>query len=106
MTTITPEPLHSGYLALCLDAVAAWDHPWQKDIRPLLDNGYRVVWTWPGFEKGWDNKPATALLLALARQAGRYAAEGLEISCRDCWWLISHLKAETLTVVGAHHLEG
>ena len=97
----TLEPLHDGYLALCLDAAANWDHPWQDDLQPLMTGRHRVAWTGPGFPKGYDNKAATSLLLALARQAGSYAAEGLEVSARDCWWLISHLRAETLTVISA-----
>ena len=103
-TATTPEVLHNGYKALCLDAAAAWDHPNHGCLEPLFDGTYQVVWSWPGFEKGHDNKPATALLLALARQAGRYAAEGLETDASDCWWLISHLRAETLTVVSASSL--
>jgi|TARA_R100000482_G_scaffold53800_1_gene19283 hypothetical protein len=100
-TPTTLKPLHNGYLALCLDAAAAWDHPWQTDLQPLINGRQQVAWTGPGFEKGHDNKAASSLLLALARQAGRYAAEGLEISASDCWWLISHLRAETLTVISA-----
>ena len=100
-TPTTLKPLHNGYLALCLDAAAAWDHPWQTDLQPLISGRLQVAWTGPGFEKGHDNKAASSLLLALARQAGRYAAEGLEISASDCWWLISHLRAETLTVISA-----
>ena len=100
-TTTTLESLHDGYLALCLDAAANWEHPWQDDLQPLMTGLHRVAWTGPGFPKGHDNKAATSLLLALARQAGSYAAEGLEVSARDCWWLISHLRAESLTVISA-----
>jgi hypothetical protein len=85
-------------LALCLDAVETYDTEHRLD--GLTSGAYQVAWTGPGFARGWDNRPASELIQCLAHQAWAYAVAGLEISASDCWWLISHLKAETLTVTG------
>ena len=103
MNTITADaptfrPLYSGMLALCLDAVDNYDTEHRLDA--LASGAYQVAWTGPGFARGWDNRPASELIQCLAHQAWAYAVAGLEISAKDCWWLISHLKAETLTVTG------
>ena len=103
MDTITASaptfrPLHSGMLAVCLDAVDHYDAEHRLDA--LVSGAYQVAWTGPGFARGWDNRPASELIRCLAHQAKAYAVAGLEISAKDCWWLISHLKAETLTVTG------
>jgi hypothetical protein len=96
---LKPEPIHIGYLALCIDAITEWNHPHLGDASPLIDGRYSLVWSWPGFQRGHDNKPAAGLIQALSRQARSYSAQGLEISAKDCFWLISHLRAETLTVI-------
>ena len=103
MDTITASaptfrPLHLGMLAVCLDAIDNYDAEHRLDA--LVSGAYQVAWTGPGFARGWDNRPASELIRCLAHQAKAYAVAGLEISAKDCWWLISHLKAETLTVTG------
>lgn len=101
-TTAAPaptfRPLHSGMLALCLDAV---NYDTERRLHDgLVSGAYQVAWTGPGFARGFDNRQACDLIQCLAHQARSYAVAGLEISAKDCWWLISHLKAETLTVTG------
>jgi len=86
-------------LALCLDAVDNYDT--EHRLGALTSGVYRVAWTGPGFARGYDNRPASELIRCLAHQAKSYAVAGLGISANDCWWLIAHLKAETLTVTGA-----
>jgi len=102
-TTAAPaptfRPLHSGMLALCLDAID--NHDAEHRLTGLTSGAYQVAWTGPGFPRGYDNRPAAELIRCLAHQAKAYDAAGLGISANDCWWLIAHLKVETLTVTGA-----
>jgi hypothetical protein len=44
---------------------------------------------------------ASRIVSALARQAGRYAYDGLDISQSDCWWLIAKIRAGALQLVSA-----
>jgi len=85
-------------LALCLDA--ADDYDTARRLEGLTSGAYQVVWAGPGFARGYDNRPASELIRCLAHQAKSYDLVGLGISANDCWWLIAHLKAETLTVTG------
>ena len=56
----TFRPLHSGMLALCLDAVETYDTEHRLDA--LTSGAYQVAWTGPGFARGWDNRAASELV--------------------------------------------
>lgn len=90
-------------LAVAHEAVENWDHPDQPHIKPLLTGELHAVWMCPelSYLKGTDNRSTTSLLLALARQAGRYTAEGLNISARDCYWLMAKLRGGSLLVLSS-----
>lgn len=93
-------------LAVVHEAVEKWDHPDNHYVAPLLTGDAVAVWTCPEVPyEGHDNRGSTSLILALARLAGGYIAEGLDISARDCFWLQAKLRAGSLQVISKHHLE-
>jgi len=94
-------PVNSYFLAVIQEAVQNWDHPDFPYVQHLLTGIQSAVWITPELShlRGTDSKATTSLLLALARQAGRYAAEGLEISARDCYYLMAKIRAEAIKVI-------
>ena len=83
------------------EAVTNWDHPDSPHIEHLLTGKQTAIWLTPEFShlRGTDSKATTSLLLALARQAGRYSADGLEISAGDCYYLMAKIKGESIKVI-------
>lgn len=116
-TTTTPEttkvrPLMGCYLAVVLEALERY-HATDEVLNRGLDNSTLVLaWTGPGLSVprycGPDGnidrdraggKWAERIVCALARQAGAYAFDGLDISSSDCWWLIAKIRAGALQVI-------
>ena len=113
----TPRPLIGAYLAVVLEALERY-HVTIEALNRGLDNGTLLLaWTCPelpapnycrpGGEIDRDTPAgqwAERMVCALARQAGGYAAEGLDISACDCWWLIAKIRAGALQLVSADTL--
>lgn len=99
------EPVHAGWQALILDAIAAWHRPASLPyLGPLQDGRSLVVWDNSDDPRGWDNQAVTHLLPALLAAANRYRRMGLEVSAADCCWIAQQLKEGAMTVIGSYHL--
>ena len=93
--------INSYYLAVCQEAVMAWDHPDRPHIQHLVTGEQIAVWITADLAhlRGTDSRATTSLLLALARQAGRYEADGLSISAGDCYWLMAKIRGGSIMVI-------
>lgn len=115
MTTATEpktRPLMDCYLAVVLEALESYSLTDEVLTRGLNNGTLVLAWTGPGLTIprycGPDGnidrdraggKWAERIVCALARQAGRYAFDGLDISASDCWWLIAKIRAGALQVI-------
>lgn len=95
------QPLNSYFLAVAHEAVENWDHPDRPHIEHLITGKQTAIWLTPEMQhlRGTDSRATTSLLLALARQAGRYDAEGLTISAGDCYYLMAKIRGECIKVI-------
>ena len=109
MTTATTiaafDRVHSSWQELILASVRQWRRPLSVPyLAPLLTGETVAVWDNLNRCRGCDNQAVTHLLPALLRHANRLEREGLEVSAADCRWLAHQLQDESLTLIGAHHL--
>lgn len=112
MSYANPKPLIGAYAAVVFEALERYSLI-DESLNRGLDNGtLQLVWTCPELpapnycEPGGNinretpaGKWAERIVCALARQAGGYAADGLDISATDCWWLIAKIRGGLLQLV-------
>ena len=112
--TTTPRPLMGCYLAVVLEALEGHNLVPAALLRGLDNGTLLLAWSGPALPPpsycqsgGQIDTLTTAgdwasrIVSALARQAGRYAYDGLDISQSDCWWLIAKIRAGALQLVSA-----
>lgn len=112
-----PRPLMGAYVALVLEALDGYHVKIEPLSRGLEDGTLQLAWSGPllpppnycGAGGNIDRDTpagqwAERMVGALARQAGGYAFQGLDISARDCWWLIAKIRAGALQLVSADTL--
>jgi hypothetical protein len=116
-TNTLPRPLMGHYVALALEALEHHNLTPAALLQGLEAGTLALAWSGPalpppsyckaGGQIDTDTPAgdwASRLVNALARQAGRYAYDGLDISQADCWWLIAKIRAGALQLVTADTL--
>jgi hypothetical protein len=106
------------YVGLALEALKRHNLTPAALLRGLDDGTLLLVWSGPalpaprycraGGQIDTDTTRgewASRLVNALAREAGRYSAEGLDITQSDCWWLIAKIRAGALQLITVDTLQ-
>jgi hypothetical protein len=98
-----PQELHGGMLACILDALSNGTPEARKMAAEITGGRLVIAWTCPDLP--WHPLAGVerlALLTdALGAQAFAYAADGLQISAGDCYWLIAKLTGGALQITTA-----